>query len=238
MADSSDQQQVGTRERKRQALRRKLSDTATAMFLADGFDAVRVSDVAKACGVSTKTVWNHFPTKESLILDRGQRLASDLDEAATGNPHADGALHVLDVVASSIRSEVTLLDDEPLAGPSESPVIRSVRDFALLVGANPGLRAATAERQDALTDSAMRALAHQTGLPVESPQLHILAGALISLWRLHLSTLMRLSTERLSNREVRDQVLRDFETGENLVRRLFHAAAGTGETAPRPTPTA
>ena len=47
-----------------------ISDTATGMFLKDGFDAVRVIDVAAACGVSEKTVYNHFTTKELLILDR------------------------------------------------------------------------------------------------------------------------------------------------------------------------
>jgi Bacterial regulatory proteins, tetR family len=35
-----------------------------------GFDAVRVADIAMACGVSEKTVFNYFPTKESLVLDR------------------------------------------------------------------------------------------------------------------------------------------------------------------------
>src|SRR5471032_1960331 len=60
----------GLRERKKRLMRRQLSDTATEMFMERGFDAVRVSEVAEACGVSEKTVFNYFPTKESLILDR------------------------------------------------------------------------------------------------------------------------------------------------------------------------
>ena len=35
-----------------------------------GFDAVRVAEIAEACGVSEKTAFNYFPIKESLILDR------------------------------------------------------------------------------------------------------------------------------------------------------------------------
>ena len=63
------------RERKKRLMRQQLSDTATRMFLNRGFDAVRVAEVAEACGVSEKTVFNYFPTKESLILDRLGGLA-------------------------------------------------------------------------------------------------------------------------------------------------------------------
>src|ERR1035441_3436259 len=60
----------GLRERKKRLMRQQLSDTATEMFMERGFGAVRVAEVAEACGVSEKTVFNYFPTKESLILDR------------------------------------------------------------------------------------------------------------------------------------------------------------------------
>src|SRR5436190_19931298 len=59
----------GLRERKKRLMRQQLTDTATAMFLERGFDAVRVSEIAAACGVSEKTVFNYFPSKEALILD-------------------------------------------------------------------------------------------------------------------------------------------------------------------------
>ena len=51
-------------------MRQQLSDTATAMFLERGFDGVRVAEVAAACGVSEKTVFNYFPVKEALVMDR------------------------------------------------------------------------------------------------------------------------------------------------------------------------
>src|SRR5580692_6816233 len=60
----------GLRERKKRLMRQQLSDTATAMFLDRGFDGVRVAEVAAACGVSEKTVFNYFPVKEALVMDR------------------------------------------------------------------------------------------------------------------------------------------------------------------------
>ena len=49
----------GLRERKKRLMREQLSDTATRMFLERGFDAVRVTEIAEACGVSEKTVFNY-----------------------------------------------------------------------------------------------------------------------------------------------------------------------------------
>jgi AcrR family transcriptional regulator len=77
---------VSLREDKKRQMRRQLSDTATRMFLERGFDGVRVAEVARACGVSEKTVFNYFPTKEALLLDR--RDATGRCGAATARRRA------------------------------------------------------------------------------------------------------------------------------------------------------
>src|ERR1700746_3731167 len=68
----------GLRERKKRLMRQQLTDAATEMFIELGFDGFRVTDVAEACGVSEKTVFNYFPTKESLVLDRLEATVSSL----------------------------------------------------------------------------------------------------------------------------------------------------------------
>src|SRR3954452_23293392 len=68
----------GLRERKKRLMRQQLADTAARMFMERGFDAVRVSEIAEACGVSEKTVFNYFPTKESLVLDRWESTVGSL----------------------------------------------------------------------------------------------------------------------------------------------------------------
>src|ERR1700729_147263 len=59
----------GLRERKRRLTRQLISDAATVMFAMRGFDSVKGSEVAAGVGISEKTVYNYFPTKESLVLD-------------------------------------------------------------------------------------------------------------------------------------------------------------------------
>src|SRR2546423_14606702 len=90
-------QAEGLRERKKRLMRQQLSDTATRMFLERGFDQVRVAEVAEACGVSEKTVFNYFPTKESLLLDRLEATVSWLRTglADPATPPVAAALRIL-----------------------------------------------------------------------------------------------------------------------------------------------
>ncbi|MFF7978833.1 TetR/AcrR family transcriptional regulator [Streptomyces sp. NPDC007901] len=58
------------RERKKRETRQRISNVATVMFRERGFEQVTVVEVARAAGVSAMTVFNYFPRKEDLFLDR------------------------------------------------------------------------------------------------------------------------------------------------------------------------
>src|SRR6185312_8911729 len=96
----------GLRERKKRLMRQQLSDTATRMFLERGFDAVRVSEIAEARGVSEKTVFNYFPTKEALILDRLDATVAALRTglADPGVSPVEAALRILDAELGAMTS--------------------------------------------------------------------------------------------------------------------------------------
>ncbi|MGK5530325.1 TetR/AcrR family transcriptional regulator [Streptomyces sp. URMC 129] len=90
---------AGLRERKKQQTRQHISDVATGLFLERGFDAVTVAEVAEAADVSVNTVYNYFPTKEELFLDRGaefvDRPSRRVRERAPGESAADAILRGL-----------------------------------------------------------------------------------------------------------------------------------------------
>ena len=50
-------------------MRQEIAETAMRLFVKRGFDHVTVAEVAEAAGVSEKTVFNYFPTKEDLFFD-------------------------------------------------------------------------------------------------------------------------------------------------------------------------
>lgn len=51
------------------------------LFVLKGFDRVTVAEVAEAAGISEKTVFNYFPTKEDLFFDEVPRREAALIEA-------------------------------------------------------------------------------------------------------------------------------------------------------------
>src|SRR3954463_2268065 len=62
------------RESKKRETRQRISDVATELFFARGFDAVTLDEIAVASGVSKMTVFNYFARKEDLMLDRSDDL--------------------------------------------------------------------------------------------------------------------------------------------------------------------
>jgi AcrR family transcriptional regulator len=69
------------RSRKRLATRQAISNAATRLFLARGFDQVTVDEIAAAADVGRMTVFNHFPRKEDLFFDRDEEARDGLREA-------------------------------------------------------------------------------------------------------------------------------------------------------------
>jgi AcrR family transcriptional regulator len=76
----------GLRERKKRETRETIARAAWKLFHRRGFDAVTVADVAAAAGVSEKTVFNYFPTKEDLVFGAGMQRTAMLIEAVRARP--------------------------------------------------------------------------------------------------------------------------------------------------------
>ena len=176
----------GLRERKKRLMRQQLSDTATRMFLDRGFDAVRVAEVAEACGVSEKTVFNYFPTKESLVLDRLDvtmaSLRTGLADPAVSPVQA--ALRILDHELSGMTSWLTGQDDPVLAA-------RAIRRFGDLIRATPSLRAYQSDMMDQFVSVAAEILAARAGMTADDPEPQIAARALLGLWRVQAESLRK-----------------------------------------------
>ena len=79
---------MGLRESKKLQTRQAITDQAMRLFALHGFDKVTVSEVAAAAGVSEKTVFNYFPTKEDLFFDevpkRQQALVATIRDREPG----------------------------------------------------------------------------------------------------------------------------------------------------------
>jgi AcrR family transcriptional regulator len=191
----------GLRERKKRLMRQQLSDTATGMFLERGFDAVRVAEVAAACGVSEKTVFNYFPVKEALIMDRLEGTLAALRTGLADREHSP-AEAVLAILARELTGMTGLLHGPRDAGPGDAGVGRgggaeeavrrqAIRRFGDLIRATPALRAYQADMMERSIFVATGILAARAGLTADDPEPQIAARALLGLWRVQADSLRK-----------------------------------------------
>jgi AcrR family transcriptional regulator len=200
--------QAGLRERKKRLMREQLSDTATRMFMEHGFDAVRVSEVAQACGVSEKTVFNYFPTKESLVLDRleGTMAALRGGLAEAGVPPVEAALRILDRELGDMMT--------PLAGQD---AVRAFRRFGDLIRSTASLRAYQSDMMDRFVTVATEVLAARSGMSTDDPEPQIAARALLGLWRVQAESLRRHLDGAVAPPQVRELVTADVRRAAGLI---------------------
>lgn len=210
----------GLRERKKRLLRQQLSSTATAMFMERGFEAVRVAEIADACGVSEKTVFNYFPTKEALLLDRPDETATAL-RAALRDPDAppvDAALGVLEAELDALTAWLAEQGD-----PAEAAA--TLRRFRELSVSTAGLRAHQYEMADSLATEVAGLLAARAGIDPADPRPLMAAIALTGLWRVQAASLARCLTGRHTPAEVRDRVAAEVRQAAEIIQPTLRALA-------------
>ena len=207
----TDQPAGGLRERKKRLLRQLLSDTATRLFIEQGFDAVRVATIAEECGVSEATVFNYFRTKEALVLDRLEATMASLPAglAAVGLDPIEAALHLL---AQELRFMTDVLSSEANPRIAASALLR----FGDLIRATPSLRAYMSDIMDQCVSIAAGILADRAGLSPEDPEPQIAARALLGLWHVQAESLRKHLRGNNLNR-VQENVTEDVRRAANLI---------------------
>ncbi|PZF63295.1 transcriptional regulator [Curtobacterium sp. MCBD17_013] len=83
----------GRRERKKAVTRQRLTDAAVRLFLARGYDAVTVAEVAEEADTALTTLFAHFPDgKQALVFGGSGDRAASLAQAIEGRPVEQDAL--------------------------------------------------------------------------------------------------------------------------------------------------
>jgi AcrR family transcriptional regulator len=76
-------------------LEREIAATAMRLFGERGFDQVTVDEIAGAVGISSRTFFRYFETKEDLVLQYQRRIHARLVEAFMARPPGEGAVTAL-----------------------------------------------------------------------------------------------------------------------------------------------
>jgi AcrR family transcriptional regulator len=198
----------GLRERKRRLTRQRISDVATILFGARGFDNVTVSQVADIVGVSEKTVYNYFPTKESMVLDSADETVESLARVIRECPPSES---LTAAVVRAMREDMERFDDVP------DDLVVFLPRFVELIESTPALRAAWLEMYDRIVTVATEALAARAEVDPRDPEPMIAARALSGLGAVALEARVRHIEQGLRGAALRDAVAADVERAARLL---------------------
>lgn len=142
---------AGLRESKKRETRQAISDQATRLFLAQGFEQTTISEIASAARVAKKTVTNYFPRKEDLALDHHEEFVASLARSVTERQPGESALAAL-----RRTFQAAAASHNPVAGFSGP-------EFSRMVAESPTLTARLRDLHDQREAALAKTLAAATG---------------------------------------------------------------------------
>jgi AcrR family transcriptional regulator len=202
-ADQARDPNEGLRERKKRQVRQKISDVATAMFLLDGFDNVTVAQIAAAADVSQQTVFNYFPTKESMFFDRAEPMTNAVADAVRQR----GSASLVEAVVQSMADEIHPRRWEAL---DEAGQLQLFRRFCSVATGSPTLVAARFAELPRFIDEVSIALAQRIGAEPGDPEVQLATLIIGGLVRVRVESSFHHVEHATSFAALNDAVRRDI----------------------------
>ena len=161
---------MGLRARKKQATETALQEAALDLFQAQGYDETTVQDITDTAGVSQRTFFRYFPTKDAVLLTEHTRREADLRTLLAVRPADEEAGDLAMAVLLHLSGEVA--DDE-----------RSPRTRAEAFGSVPSLADRFAGHHDRLATIIAEHVAGSLGVDADAdPRPNLVAHQVVACW--------------------------------------------------------
>ncbi|MFG2722985.1 TetR/AcrR family transcriptional regulator [Streptomyces sp. NPDC048416] len=178
----------GLRERKKRETRQRISDLATGLFLERGFEAVTIAEVAEQADVSVNTVYNYFPAKEDLFLDRSKGIVDRLSRWVRGRDDGESAAGA---VLRELRGEVESVS--PRVG-----LMEGYKRFMAVIHDSPALKARLWAVGQEVLENLDATLREEVGAAPDEPLPSLIAGQIN--W-VHQTAMAAISREMMAGRD-------------------------------------
>lgn len=155
------EQAIGLRERKKQATREAIVRAGLELFIERGYDQTTLAEIAEAAGVSTRTIFAYFPSKEDILFATFHRMRDALVQALDERPAGVDALTALRDFILSSAHEKTELDHK----------------LGCVIDADPTLASHRRARLGELRDVLAAAIAKDLGVPADDRRPQIAAAS-------------------------------------------------------------
>jgi AcrR family transcriptional regulator len=136
-------------ERRKAETRLEVARAAVRLFLAKGVADTSAEEIAEAAGISARTLWRYFPTKDSCVT-----------------PLLTGTIELIARFLGTWRSDQSMAEVFDTIGLHDNVADRSTMvDLVRLTRTEPGLRAVWLEAHRHAEPAFAEALARRAGLP-------------------------------------------------------------------------
>ena len=81
-----ERQSTGLRGITRQAVRTQIAEAASTLFIERGYEQTTIDEIADAVGISQRSVFRYFPTKEDIVVGKFDLVADDMLDLLRGRP--------------------------------------------------------------------------------------------------------------------------------------------------------
>jgi AcrR family transcriptional regulator len=158
-------------ERRKTETRLEVARAAVGLFLAKGVADTSAEEIAEAAGISSRTLWRYFPTKDSCVA-----------------PLLTDVIELIAQYLESWRSDQTMAEVFDTIGLYDNLADRTTMvNLVRLTRTEPGLRAVWLEAHRHAESAYAEALARRAGLP--APDLAVTVQAAM------ITTALRVAAE-------------------------------------------
>jgi AcrR family transcriptional regulator len=151
-SDRVSAKQQGLRERTRQAVRSQLMDVAWDLFVRQGYDTTTVDEIAAAVGMSQRSFFRYFASKEDVVLVKFEKVGALLADELAGRPAEEDAW-------TALRRSFDVIVDATEHDPRYGLTLLRITDQS------PALRAGRVEQQKQWQDLLTPLVAERMALP-------------------------------------------------------------------------
>jgi AcrR family transcriptional regulator len=160
---------VGLRERKRAETHARIQAEAIRLFLERGFETTTLDDIAEAAGVSRRSLFHYFESKEEIVLSARADFPNVIAEAIGRRPAGESLLEMV---------ENALIDTATRYGSTQT------RDLSRLIHDTPSLSAGEQAKYEHVERALGKALADRKNLPEIDTACRVTAATAIGILKL------------------------------------------------------
>jgi len=95
----------GLRDRTRRAVRDEITHAALELFLEIGYDQATTTDIARAAGLSPRSLFRYFATKEEVVISKLELGLGPLLAALRARPADEGPWTAMREVVASVHAD-------------------------------------------------------------------------------------------------------------------------------------